>query len=76
MLLGNSTVQCISHTAEHENREKKDTSHKENSDGSCANLGQVKKMIQKTEENKSTGKKETQRIRVEYELNAKRQWKE
>lgn len=36
------------------------------------NLGQEKKTIQKSEEKKFTGKKETWRIRVEHKPNAKR----
>lgn len=45
MLLGNATVQCISHAAEHKNGGKKIHHTKEKSDGSCANVGQEKKII-------------------------------
>lgn len=56
MLLGNSTVQCISHTAEHKNGRKKIYHTKDKSDGSCANLRLEKKIIQKSEAGKFTGK--------------------
>lgn len=45
MLLGNATLQCIARAAEHKNGGKKIHHTKEKSDGSCANVGQEKKII-------------------------------